>query len=145
MKAGKVIVLLLLIIIGAAFWPQSATDWFTSDKESSASTSTGKGTARETWGRMETLEDHFVRHGRDFNAQNAEDYAAQAAALLKRARTSGLPAKRAGDGTIRVFDPKTGAFGAYNSDGTTKTFFKPNSPTYFDRQPGERIDLRTVR
>jgi pyocin large subunit-like protein len=144
-KAGKVIALLVLIIIGAFLWPQAATDWFSSGKASSASAPAGVGSAQQTWGRIETLEDHFVRHGRDFNARDAEDYAAQASGLLQRARTSGLPAKRAGDGTIRVFDPSTGAFGAYNSDGTTKTFFKPGNPSYFDRQPGERVDLRTVR
>jgi len=40
-------------------------------------------------------------------------------------------------GTIRVYDPVTGRFGSYNPDGTTKTYFKPDSPTYWDRQPGE--------
>lgn len=39
----------------------------------------------------------------------------------------------------RVFDPKTGAFAAYNRDGTTKTFFKPGSPGYFERQPGRIV------
>jgi pyocin large subunit-like protein len=103
------------------------------------------GSTRQTWGRMDTLPDHFARHGRDFNARDAEDYAAQAAALLQRAKTSGLPAKRDGDGSLRVFDPATGAFGAYHRDGTTKTFFKPGSRDYFDRQPGTPIDLRTAR
>jgi pyocin large subunit-like protein len=102
------------------------------------------GDARQTWGRVDTLADHFARHGRDFHARDAEDYAAQAAALLQRARANGLPAKRTADGTIRVYEPATGAFGAYNANGTTKTFFKPGSPSYFDRQPGERVDLRTA-
>lgn len=94
---------------------------------------------------METLGDHFARHGRDFNARNADDYAAQAAAFLQRAKTTGLPAKRDADGSLRVFDPATGAFAAYNRDGTTKTYFKPGSPGYFDHQPGTPVDLRTAR
>ncbi len=94
------------------------------------------------WGNPSTLEDHFVRHGADFRARNEEDYARQAHQLLQRARTSRLPAKRDADGTLRIFDPRTGAFGAYNADGTTRTYFKPDSPTYFDRQPGVPVDLR---
>jgi len=100
---------------------------------------------RDFWGRPETLDDHFARHGRDFKARDAADYAQQAHLFLDRAKTTGLPAKRDSDGTLRVFDPRTGAFGAYNSDGTTKTYFKPGSRDYFDRQPGVRIDLRTAR
>jgi len=103
------------------------------------------GSARQTWGRPETLDDHFARHGGDFHAKNAEDYAAQAHAFLDRARATGLPAKRTGDGELRIYDPDSGTFAAYNANGTTKTFFKPGSPGYFDRQPGERVDLRNGR
>jgi len=103
------------------------------------------GASRQTWGHIDTLPDHFARHGRDFHARDADDYAAQAAAFLERARKSGLPAKRDADGSLRVFDPATGAFGAYNANGTTKTFFKPGDRSYFDRQPGESVDLRTAR
>ena len=60
-------------------------------------------------------------------------------------KTTGLPAKRDADGSLRVFDPATGAFAAYNRDGTTKTYFKPGSPGYFERQPGTPVDLRTAR
>jgi pyocin large subunit-like protein len=101
--------------------------------------------ASQTWGRIESLPDHFARHGHDFQARNAEDYAGQAAAFLERARTSGLPAKRDADGSLRIYDPATGAFGAYNADGTTRTFFKPGSPDYFERQPGTNVDLRSGR
>jgi hypothetical protein len=103
------------------------------------------GSARETWGRPETLDDHFARHGGDFHARDAEDYATQAHAFLERAKTSGLPAKWTADGTLRIYDPDSGTFAAYNANGTTKTFFKPGNPSYFEHQPGERIDLRTRR
>ena len=68
-----------------------------------------------------------------------------AAEFFRRGQAEGLPAKVDDAGTIRIFDSQSGAFGAYNRDGTTKTFFKPGSNGYFERQPGRRIDLRTWR
>ena len=39
------------------------------------------------------------------------------------------------DGVISRFDTRSGAFGAYNRDGTIRTFFKPNDGVrYFERQ-----------
>lgn len=100
---------------------------------------------RKTWGSMRTLQDHYDRHGRDFSATSPDDYARQAWLFLQRAASEGLPAKLDDtDGTIRVWDPKTRAFAAYNRDGTTKTFFRPESPTYFQRQPGKKIRLKDI-
>ncbi|MFL6529494.1 MAG: hypothetical protein ACJ8HQ_08130 [Chthoniobacterales bacterium] len=98
-----------------------------------------------TWGNPASLSDHFVRHGADFGARDAQEYARMAAEFLRRARAEGLSAKVSQRGDIRVYDPRSGAFGAYNPDGTTKTFFKPRSRSYFDRQPGRVIDIRTWR
>ena len=96
----------------------------------------------QTWGSVRTLQDHFDRHGADFRAASPDDYARQAWEFLQRAKNKGLPAKvDETDGTLRVWDPKTGAFAAYNRDGTTKTYFKPGSPDYFDRQPGRPVKL----
>jgi hypothetical protein len=100
---------------------------------------------RETWGNLSTLADHFVRHGPDFQARDADDYARLAWEFLQRAKREGFPAKVDPAGTLRVFDPKTRSFAAYNPDSTTKTFFKPRSRDYFERQPGKRIDLKTWR
>lgn len=96
---------------------------------------------RETWGNLATLTDHFERHGGDFGARDADDYAAQAWQLLQRARREKLPVKQDSDGVLRVYDPGTRAFGAYNRNGTTRTFFKPRSRDYFNRQPGRVITL----
>ncbi len=99
--------------------------------------------ARQTWGDLDTLQDHFVRHGRDFRAQNADDYAARAWLFLQRAIDEGLPVKQdAADGTLRIWDPHTQSFAAYNRDFTTKTYFKPRRPDYFQRQPGRLVKLR---
>lgn len=94
--------------------------------------------ALNSWGRPETLQDHFNRHGADFGATDIYDYAAKAHALYHR---HGVEAKLDAAGTLRIYDPATGAFGAYNADGTTRTFFKPRrGQAYFDRQPGRLVD-----
>ena len=92
--------------------------------------------ARETWGNIGSLADHFARHGADFRAKDAEDYARMAWQFGQQSKKGGLLVKVDEDGVRRVFDPRTGAFAAYNPNGTTKTYFKPNSRDYFARQPG---------
>ena len=95
---------------------------------------------RQTWGSMDSLQDHFERHGPDFQSRSADEYAAQAWQFLQRARAEGLPMKLdETDGTVRVFDPKTRAFAAYNRFGKTKTYFRPDSQGYWQRQPGRLI------
>lgn len=97
---------------------------------------------RETWSHLPSLADHFERHGRDFHARDADDYARMAWEFRQRAKAEGLPTKVDTDGVTRIYDPRSGTFAAYNRDGTTKTFFKPNSRDYFDRQPGELVGPR---
>lgn len=97
--------------------------------------------ARQTWGAPRSLQDHFDRHGADFSAKDPEDYAAQAWVFLRRAKAEGLPAKLDDDGVLRVYEPKTRSFAAYNKDLTTRTYFKPGRRDYFDDQPGRPVDL----
>jgi hypothetical protein len=101
--------------------------------------------ARKTWGNYATLPDHFARHGADFQAKDAEDYARMAWEFRQRAFAEGLPAKVDDERVLRVYDPQTGAFAAFNSNGTTRTFFKPNSRDYFERQPGRPVNLKTFQ
>ncbi len=96
--------------------------------------------ARVSWGYWESLQDHYNRHGADFQSQSPEDYAAQAWHFLQRAKAGQLQMKwDDADETLRVYDPKTRAFAAYNRNGTTKTYFRPNSQSYWQRQPGKLI------
>jgi filamentous hemagglutinin len=37
-----------------------------------------------------------------------------------------LPTKIDPNGVVRVYDPNANIFGSYNSDGSTKTFYKPD-------------------
>ena len=98
-----------------------------------------------SWGNPASLPDHFARHGRDFGARNADEYALMAYQFLHRAAAENYQAKIDDHRVLRIYDPRTGSFGAYNQDGTTKTFFKPGRAEYFDRQPGRAIDLRKPR
>jgi hypothetical protein len=101
---------------------------------------------RQTWGNVSSLQDHFDRHGRDFSSKSPDDYAAQAWLFLQRARAESLPMKIDDtDGTLRVFDPKTRAFAAYNEGGRTKTFFKSESASYWQRQPGRPVKPADLR
>jgi len=99
----------------------------------------GAMTGRNVWGRPETLDDHFARHGADFGAKSADDYAQQASDFLRRSQAQGLPTKVDAKGIIRVYDPATNTFGSYNPSGTTRTFFKPSGSTYWDRQLGNLL------
>ena len=98
---------------------------------------------RETWGSVASLADHVARHGGDFQAKDADDYARMAWRFGEQAKQGGLQVKVDEDGTRRVYDLKSGAFAAYNANGTTKTYFKPNSRDYFARQPGRLVNART--
>jgi RHS repeat-associated protein len=94
-------------------------------------------TTAQSWGNAGVLARHFKDHGADFGAANADEYASMASHFLQSAQKRRLPTKIDSDGVIRVYDKNTNTFGSYNPDGTTKTFFKPSSPTYWDRQPGK--------
>lgn len=100
---------------------------------------------RKIWANWASLPDHFARHGADFHAKDAEDYARMSWEFLQRAKADGLPAKVDEDDVLRVYDPKSGAFASYNRDGTTKTFFKPGSRDYFERQPGKAVNLKNLK
>jgi hypothetical protein len=96
----------------------------------------------DSWGNLNTLDDHFARHGADFGASSADDYALQASEFLQKPGT--LTKVDPKTGVIRVYEPSTNTFGAYNSSGTTRTFYQPDPavhgyPTnldYWKAQPG---------
>lgn len=88
-----------------------------------------------SWGNIETLGQHFTDHGGDFNCQNELEYAKKANDFY-RDKSSYLQ-KVDSNGVVRVYDPDTNTFGSYNSNGTTRTFFKPSRGIdYWNDQPG---------
>lgn len=81
------------------------------------------------------LSDHFDKHGQEFGSISKAQYLDQAQ-RLRDAPVGGdtLQVVRA-DGVVTRFDKKTGAFLAFNSDLTIRTYFKPNDgENYFRRQ-----------
>ena len=89
-----------------------------------------------TWNDPATLSDHFKDHASDFGVTSEEQYADRAGEFFRRANRDGLPTKIDKLGNIRIYDPQTNTFGSFTRDGTTRTFFKPTSPTYWARQRG---------
>ncbi len=88
------------------------------------------------------FEEHYAKHGREFGNISAEEYLHRAQAL--RDAPVGGPILEAvkPDGVITKFDRKTGAFGAYNSDRTIRTFFIPNDGERYFRRQAKRPNSR---
>ena len=84
------------------------------------------------------LDEHYAKHGAEFGAITRQDYLRQAQ-LLRDAAVGGpvLQTVRA-DGVTTRFDRQTGAFVAFNANGTIRTFFKPNDGERYYRRQAER-------
>lgn len=85
------------------------------------------------------LEEHYEKHGAEFGRITKQDYLRQAQ-LLRDAQVGGpvLQTVRA-DGVTTKFDRQTGAFVAFNPNGTIRTFFKPNDGERYYRRQAERV------
>ena len=81
------------------------------------------------------LQEHFAKHGAEFGGISPQEYL-RAAQTLRDAPVGGSVEEiRRADGTVSRFDRSTGAFIAFDADGTIRTFFKPNAgESYFRRQ-----------
>lgn len=78
---------------------------------------------------------HFEKHGAEFEGYSKADYL-EAAQRLRDVVAGGdiLELKRP-DGTFSRFDRRSRAFVTFDSDGTIRTFFRPNDgEAYFRRQ-----------
>jgi pyocin large subunit-like protein len=101
-------------------------------------------TAGKSWGAsvgfvdQRRLDEHFAKHGAEFGNITRQDYLHQAQ-LLRDAEVGGpvLQTVRA-DGVTTRFDRQTGAFIAFNTNGTIRTFFKPNDGERYYRRQAER-------
>jgi pyocin large subunit-like protein len=84
------------------------------------------------------LDEHYEKHGAEFGRITKQDYLRQAQ-LLRDAEAGGpvLQTVRA-DGVTTRYDRQTGAFIAFNRNGTIRTFFKPHDGERYYRRQAER-------
>ena len=83
--------------------------------------------------------EHFAKHGAEFGRITPQEYLRMTQEL--RDAPLGGPILQAvtAQGIVSRFDRRSGAFGAYNRDGTIRTFFLPNAgERYFHRQAQKR-------
>ena len=96
--------------------------------------------APDSWADLSTLKRHFLRHGADFESESDVNYAQRAARFFLESQQHHLPTKIDLNGTIRIYEPSSNTFGSYNPLGKTRTFFKPKSSTYWQRQAGTTLE-----
>ena len=78
---------------------------------------------------------HYEKHGHEFGAITADEYLRQAQALRDRPAGRDVLEVARADGVITRFEQSSGAFLAFNTDATIRTYFKPNDGVnYFWRQ-----------
>ncbi|MEO7042198.1 MAG: hypothetical protein ABI035_08055 [Gemmatimonadaceae bacterium] len=79
--------------------------------------------------------EHFTKHGAEFGQITKQEYLRQAQTLRDEQVGGNVLEIRRSDGTVSRYDRASGAFIAFNADGTIRTFFKPNNgEAYFRRQ-----------
>jgi len=82
-----------------------------------------------------SFEEHFEKHGAEFGDIDRDTYLALAQELRDRPLDAVTLEIVRRDDVITRFDRRHGAFGAYNSDRTIRTYFRPNDgEAYFRRQ-----------
>jgi pyocin large subunit-like protein len=85
------------------------------------------------------LEEHYQKHGHEFGAIGKTEYLRLAQALRDAPAGGPILEARRPDGEFSRFDRRHSYFGAYNRDGTIRTFFIPNDgERYFHRQAKKR-------
>ena len=89
--------------------------------------------ANNYWEKPETLAGHYAEHGEGVCATSKEEYARMAHEFYLNKGQYQVKVDK--EGITRVYDAARNLFGAYNPDGTTRTYLAPTGgQAYFDRQ-----------
>ena len=81
------------------------------------------------------FDEHYHKHGSEFGHISKAEYLHLAQQLRDAPAGGPILEARRPDGEFSRFDKRHGYFGAYNRDGTIRTFFIPNDgERYFYRQ-----------
>lgn len=87
------------------------------------------------------LDEHYAKHGAEFGSISKAEYLHRAQALRDAPVSGDILESRRPNGEFSRFDRRHGYFGAYNRDGTIRTFFIPNNgERYFRNQARRRYD-----
>lgn len=84
------------------------------------------------------LDEHFAKHGSEFRGISKEEYLLAAQTLRDRPVGGDIEEIVRSDGTASRFDRASGAFLAFDRNGTIRTFFKPNDGERYFRRQAER-------
>ena len=108
-------------------------DRIDAEKQAQDETEEALRAANNYWEKPETLARHYAEHGEGVGATSEEEYADMAHELYLN---KGLcQASVDEEGITRVYDAARNLFGAYNPDGTTKSYLAPTGgQAYFDNQ-----------
>lgn len=88
---------------------------------------------------LRLLQEHYARHGAEFGDVSQGEYLQRAQALRDAPVGGDVLELLRGDGSVSRFDRASGAFIAFDADGTIRTFFRPNDgERYFRRQARRR-------
>ena len=81
------------------------------------------------------LEEHYRKHGREFGSVTISEYLSRAQELRDRPAGGDVLELVRADHVGTRYDRASGAFLAFDSDGTIRTFFRPRQgEVYFRRQ-----------
>lgn len=83
--------------------------------------------------------EHYAKHGAEFGRISPAEYLRLAQALRDTPAGGPILESVTPQGIVSRFDRRSGSFGAYNRDGTIRTFFLPNAgERYFHNQAKKR-------
>jgi len=83
------------------------------------------------------FDEHFQKHGGEFGKITQSEYL-RLAQELRDAPVGGAILEARRGAVVTKFDRRRGYFGAYNADGTIRTFFIPNQGERYFRRQAER-------
>jgi pyocin large subunit-like protein len=87
------------------------------------------------------LDEHYQKHGAEFGNISKQEYLRLAQSLRDAPAGGDILEAAQPDGVMTRFDRRHGWFGAYDRDGTIRTFFIPvDGERYFRRQARHNHD-----
>jgi len=88
------------------------------------------------------LREHHDKHGREFGRVTAGEYLGLAQELRDRPLGPRVLEATRADGVVTRYDRDSGAFLAFERDGTIRTFFKPRDGEAYFRRQRDRLPER---